>query len=67
MSAKYISERHPRTHTCTNTHTDIDTHTHTHTHTHIIGVARGQHGRAFSLPSLNFALPLKPSSYLNFM
>ena len=31
----------------------------------IIGVARGGHGRAFALPSLNFALPSKPSSYLN--
>ena len=30
-----------------------------------IGVARGGHGRAFALPSLNFALPSKPSSYLN--
>ena len=28
-----------------------------------IGVARGGHGRA--LPSLSFALPSKPSSYLN--
>ena len=26
-----------------------------------IGVARGGHGRAFALPSLNFALPSKPS------
>ena len=31
----------------------------------IIGVARGGQGRAFALPSLNFALPSKPSSYLN--
>ena len=30
-----------------------------------IGVARGGHGRAFALPSLNFALPSKASSYLN--
>ena len=30
-----------------------------------ISVARGGHGRAFALPSLNFALPSKPSSYLN--
>ena len=39
-----------------------------------IGVARGGHGRAidniytppaFALPSLNCALPSKPSSYLN--
>ena len=30
-----------------------------------IGVARGGHGRVFALPSLNFALPSKPSSYLN--
>ena len=30
-----------------------------------IGVARGGHGRAFALSSLNFALPSKPSSYLN--
>ena len=29
-----------------------------------IGVARGGHGRAFALPSFNFALPSKPSSYL---
>ena len=34
-----------------------------HAHTHI-GVARGGHGRAFALPSLNFALPSK-TSYLN--
>ena len=26
-----------------------------------ISVARGGHGRAFALPSLNFALPSKPS------
>ena len=26
-----------------------------------IGVARGGHGRAFSLPSLNFAIPSKTS------
>ena len=32
-----------------------------------IGVARGGHGRAFSLPSANFALPSKPSFYLKFM
>ena len=31
----------------------------------VIGVARGGHGREFALPSLNFALPSKPSSYLN--
>ena len=31
-----------------------------------IGVARGGHGRAFALPSLNFALPSKPSSCLKF-
>ena len=31
----------------------------------IIGIARGGHGRAYALPSLNFALPSKPSSYLN--
>ena len=30
-----------------------------------IGVARGGHGRAFALLSLNFGLPSKPSSYLN--
>ena len=30
-----------------------------------IDVARGGHGRVFALPSLNFALPSKPSSYLN--
>ena len=30
-----------------------------------IGVARGGQGRAFALPSLSFALPSKPSSYLN--
>ena len=32
-----------------------------------IGIARGGHGRAreFALLSLNFALPSKPSSYLN--
>ena len=30
-----------------------------------IGVARGRHGRAFALPSLNFVLPSKSSSYLN--
>ena len=30
-----------------------------------ISVARGGHGKAFALPSLNFALPSKPSSYLN--
>ena len=30
-----------------------------------IGVARGGHGRAFALLSLNFSLPSKPSSYLN--
>ena len=32
----------------------------------VIGVARGGHGRAFALPSLNFALPSKPSFYLKF-
>ena len=32
---------------------------------YVIGVARGRHGRAFALPSFNFALPSKPSSYLN--
>ena len=31
----------------------------------IIGIARVGHGRAFALPSLNLALPSKPSSYLN--
>ena len=31
-----------------------------------IGVARGGHGRAFALPSLNIALPSKPSFYLKF-
>ena len=31
-----------------------------------IGVARGGHGRAFALPSANFALPSKPSFYLKF-
>ena len=30
-----------------------------------IGVARGGQGRAFALPSLNFALSSKPSSYSN--
>ena len=35
-----------------------------HTGIHIgIGVARGGHGRAYALPSLNFALPSKPSFY----
>ena len=33
----------------------------------IIGVARGRHGRAFALLSLNCALPSKCSSYLNFI
>ena len=32
----------------------------------IIGINRGGHGRAFALPSLNFALPSKPSFYLKF-
>ena len=30
----------------------------------IIGIARGGHSRANSLPSLNFAVPLKPSFYI---
>ena len=30
-----------------------------------MGVARGGHGRVFALLSLNFVLPLKPSTYLN--
>ena len=29
----------------------------------VIGVARGGHGRAFALPSHNFALPSKPPFY----
>ena len=29
--------------------------------TPISAIARGGHGRAFALPSLNFALPSKPS------
>ena len=33
---------------------------------YVIDVARGGHGRAFALPSLNFALPSKPSFYLKF-
>ena len=32
-----------------------------------IGIVRGGHGRAFALPSLNFALPSKPSSYLDYI
>ena len=32
----------------------------------VIGVARGGHGRAFALPSLNFALPSKLFFYLKF-
>ena len=35
-------------------------------HSICIGVARGGHGRAFALPSLNFALPSKPSFYLKY-
>ena len=33
----------------------------------IIGVARGGHGRAFALPSANFALPSKPFFFLKLM
>ena len=32
-----------------------------------IGVARGGHGREFALPSVNFALPSKPSFYLYYI
>ena len=31
----------------------------------VIGIARGGHGKALGLPSLNIALPSKPSFYLN--
>ena len=34
-------------------------------HLECIGVARGGNGRAFALPSLNFALPSKPSFKFN--
>ena len=40
-------------------------HMHAHTHAYI-GIARGGHGRAYALPSLNFALPSNLPSILKF-